>query len=160
MPKIEGILTGQGLKIAVLVARFNSFVTEALLNGAVDGLRRHGVDPKDITVIKLPGAYEMPFVLKQVAMSQRYDGAVCLGAVIRGDTPHFDFVASENAKGIQKIMLDHDFPSAWGVITTNTVEQAVDRAGVKSGNKGYEAAVTVIELIQLGKAVQEGRVTE
>lgn len=156
MAEIIGSLAGNDLKIAVLVARFNSLITEALLAGALDGLKRHGVRIEDVDIIKLPGAYEMPFVLRQCAESKRYHGAVCLGAVIRGDTPHFDFVASENAKGIQSIMLQYNFPAAWGVLTTNTVEQAIDRAGVKSGNKGYEAAVTVIELIRIAEAVRKG----
>lgn len=153
---LEGQLVGTGYRIAVIVARFNSFITEALLNGALDCLRRHGVDPENLDVIRVPGAFEMPLVLKKVATSQRYDGAVCLGAVIRGDTPHFDFVAAENAKGIHQVMLQNDFPATNGVLTTNTLEQAIERAGVKAGNKGGEAAIALIELISVLKNVEAG----
>jgi 6,7-dimethyl-8-ribityllumazine synthase len=145
----EGRLDAKGLKIAVIVSRFNSFITEALLSGAKDALVRHGMSEENLDVYRIPGAYEMPLVLKHVAKSREYDGAVCLGAVIRGDTPHFDFVAAENAKGIQKIMLEYEFPVVNGVLTTNTMEQAVERAGVKAGNKGFDAALSLIELIRL-----------
>ena len=151
MAVIEGHLDGKGLKIAIIQARFNSFIASALVEGAKEGLRRHGVEEQSIDVIKVPGAYEIPFILQKVARSGNYDGAVCLGAVIRGATPHFDFVAGENASGIQDVMLTEDFPAAYGVITPNNLEQAIERAGVKSGNKGYEAAVAAIEMINLSR---------
>ena len=151
MAVIEGNLDGKGLRVAIIQARFNSFIASALVEGAKEGLRRHGVDEENIDIIKVPGAYEIPYVLQKVARSGNYDGAVCLGAVIRGATPHFDFVAGENASGIQDVMLTEDFPAAYGVITPNNLEQAIERAGVKSGNKGYEAAVAAIEMINLGK---------
>ena len=151
MAVIEGNLDGKGLRVAIIQARFNSFIASALVEGAKEGLRRHGVDEESIDIIKVPGAYEIPYVLQKVARSGNYDGAVCLGAVIRGATPHFDFVAGENASGIQDVMLTEDFPAAYGVITPNNLEQAIERAGVKSGNKGYEAAVAAIEMINLSK---------
>lgn len=151
MAVIEGNLDGKGLRVAIIQARFNSFIASALVEGAKEGLRRHGVDEENIDIIKVPGAYEIPYVLQKVARSGNYDGAVCLGAVIRGATPHFDFVAGENASGIQDVMLTEDFPAAYGVITPNNLEQAIERAGVKSGNKGYEAAVAAIEMINLSK---------
>jgi len=151
MAVIEGHLDGKGLKIAIIQARFNSFIASALLEGAKEGLRRHGVEEKNIDIVKVPGAYEIPYILQKVARSGKYDGAVCLGAVIRGATPHFDFVAGENASGIQDVMLTEDFPAAYGVITPNNLEQAIERAGVKSGNKGYEAAEAAIEMINLSR---------
>ena len=151
MAVIEGHLDGKGLKIAIIQARFNSFIASALVEGAKEGLRRHGVEEQCIDIIKVPGAYEIPYILQKVARSGNYDGAVCLGAVIRGATPHFDFVAGENASGIQDVMLSEDFPAAYGVITPNNLEQAIERAGVKSGNKGYEAAVAAIEMINLSR---------
>lgn len=151
MKTIDGSLVGKGLRIAIIQARFNSFIASALVDGAVEGLRRHGVSIDDVDVIKVPGAYEIPYILQKVARSGKYDGAVCLGAVIKGATPHFDFVAGENARGIQDVMLAEDFPASYGVITPNNLEQAIERAGVKSGNKGYEAAVVVIEMINLAK---------
>ena len=151
MAVIEGHLDGKGLKIAIIQARFNSFIASALVEGAKEGLRRHGVEEQSIDIIKVPGAYEIPYILQKVARSGNYDGAVCLGAVIRGATPHFDFVAGENASGIQDVMLTEDFPAAYGVITPNNLEQAIERAGVKSGNKGYEAAVAAIEMINLSR---------
>ena len=151
MAVIEGNLDGKGLRVAIIQARFNSFIASALVEGAKEGLRRHGVDEESIDIIKVPGAYEIPYILQKVARSGNYDGAVCLGAVIRGATPHFDFVAGENASGIQDVMLTEDFPAAYGVITPNNLEQAIERAGVKSGNKGYEAAVAAIEMINLSK---------
>lgn len=151
MRTIEGHLVGKGLRIAIIQARFNSFIASALVEGAQEGLRRHGVDADDIDIIKVPGAYEIPLILQKVARSGKYDGAVCLGAVIKGSTPHFDFVAGENARGIQDVMLAENFPASYGVITPNNLEQAIERAGVKSGNKGYEAAVVAIEMINLSK---------
>ena len=153
MERIEGKLNGKGLKIAVIQARFNSFICSALLDGALDCLRRHEVAEEDVTVIKIPGAFEIPLVLKKVAESGKYDGAVCLGAVIRGATPHFDYVAGESARGMIQVMIDSGFPASNGIITTNNMEQAIERAGVKSGNKGSEAAVTLLELIHVTKSI-------
>lgn len=151
---IEGAFHGQGLKIAIAVARFNSFITERLLDGAMDGLRRHGVADGDITVVKVPGSWELPLVVKTLAESKQFDGVICLGAVIRGDTPHFDYVAGEAAKGVGQAMMQSGVPVAFGVLTTNTLEQAIDRAGAKSGNKGFDAAATVIEMASVMRQIR------
>jgi 6,7-dimethyl-8-ribityllumazine synthase len=148
MKIIETKLDGTGLKIAIIQARFNGFISDALLSGAEEGLVRHGVETEAITVFKVPGSLEVPLVLKRVASSGAFDGAICLGAVIKGDTAHFDLVIAESAKGIQSVMLDFDFPVSNGIITTNSLEQAIERAGVKSGNKGFDAAMTLLDLIQ------------
>jgi 6,7-dimethyl-8-ribityllumazine synthase len=153
MNVIDGLMNGNGYKLAVIVARYNGFITESLLEGSLDVLKRYGVSEEDIKVIRVPGAFEMPVVLQRVAKSKNYDGAICLGAIIRGDTPHFDFVASENAKGMQKVMLDNDFAVTNGVITTNNLEQAIERAGVKAGNKGAEAALALIETLSVLKQI-------
>ncbi|MCO4782243.1 MAG: 6,7-dimethyl-8-ribityllumazine synthase [Candidatus Cloacimonetes bacterium] len=153
MNVIDGMMNGNGYKIAVIVTRFNGFITESLLEGCLDALKRYGVGEQDIKVVRIPGAFEMPVVLQRVAKSGDYDGAICLGAVIRGETPHFDFVASENAKGMQKVMLDNDFAVTNGVITTNNLEQAIERAGVKAGNKGAEAALAMIETLSVLKQI-------
>lgn len=146
MPKfIEGNLTAQGMRFGIVVGRFNSFIVERLLEGALDALVRHGADDSAITVARVPGAFEIPLVAKKMAESRAYDAIICLGAVIRGSTPHFDYVASEVSKGIAHVSLDYGVPVAFGVLTTDTIEQAVERAGTKSGNKGFEAAVTVLE---------------
>ncbi|MBL8239656.1 MAG: 6,7-dimethyl-8-ribityllumazine synthase [Bryobacterales bacterium] len=144
--EIEGALRGEGLRVAIAVARFNSFITDRLLDGALDGLRRHGVADEAVTVVRVPGSWELPVTVKALAESRKYDAIICLGAVIRGDTPHFDYVAGEAAKGIGQAMLSTGVPVAFGVLTTNTLEQAIDRAGAKSGNKGFDAATTVIEM--------------
>ncbi len=146
---IEGELLARDLRFAVLAARFNEFVVEPLLRGALDALKRHGVADKQIEVIRVPGAFEMPIVARKLAASRRYDALIALGAVIRGDTPHFDYVAGECASGLARIALESGIPVAFGVLTTNTVEQAVDRAGGKSGNKGADAAITALELANL-----------
>lgn len=146
---IEGALTGHGLRIGIVMARFNSLVTESLLAGALSGLHRHGVAADAVTVVKVPGSWELPLTLATMAQSGRYDGLIALGAVIRGDTPHFDYVAGEAAKGIGQAMMQSKIPIVFGVLTTNTLEQAMDRAGAKSGNKGYDAAATVIEMANL-----------
>lgn len=152
--EIEGALQGEGLRVAVAVARFNSFITDRLLGGALDGLRRHGVADGDTTVVRVPGAWELPVVVKALADSGKYDAVICLGAVIRGDTPHFDYVAGEAAKGIGQVMLHTGVPVAFGVLTTNTLEQAIDRAGAKSGNKGFDAAATVIEMASVLRQIR------
>ena len=151
---IEGCFDGRGLKFAIVVARFNSFITEPLLAGALDALRRHGVDDANIEIVKVPGSWEMPVVAAELARTKRHDAIVCLGAVIRGETPHFDYVAGEAAKGLGQVSMQTGVPVAFGVLTTNTLEQAVDRAGAKSGNKGADAAVTAIEMANLMKRLR------
>jgi 6,7-dimethyl-8-ribityllumazine synthase len=150
MKTIEGGLTAEKLKFAIVVSRFNDFITGRLLEGAVDALKRHGAAEKDITVVKTPGAYEIPLVCEKLA-GGAYDAIICLGAVIKGETPHFDFVAQETAKGIAAVSMKHKLPVAFGVITAETLEQAIERAGVKHGNKGAEAAVSAIEMANLFK---------
>lgn len=150
----EGNFEGIGLKFAIVVARFNSFITEPLLAGALDALRRHGTADGDIAVVKVPGSWEMPVVAMELAKSKKYDALICLGAVIRGDTPHFDYVAGEAAKGLGQIPMQTGVPVAFGVLTTNTLDQAVDRAGAKSGNKGSDAAITAIEMANLMKQLR------
>lgn len=150
---IEGKLDAKGLKIGIVVSRFNSFICERLLEGATDTLVRHNADDGDIDVVRVPGAFEIPLVAKKLATSGRYDGVICLGAVIRGATPHFDYVCSEVSKGVASVSLDTDIPIAFGVITTDTIEQAIERAGSKAGNKGAEAAMVVIEMLNLFRAL-------
>jgi len=147
--EIQGSITATGKKFAIIVARFNSFVTEPLLAGAMDALVRHGANDDDITVYRTPGAFEIPQLLKLIVKKGDFDGIICLGAVIRGGTPHFDYVAGEVSKGVAHVSLECDIPIGFGVLTTDTTEQALDRAGIKSGNKGFEAAVTVIEMVDL-----------
>ncbi|HAE63047.1 MAG TPA: 6,7-dimethyl-8-ribityllumazine synthase [Eubacteriaceae bacterium] len=149
MKTFEGKLISQGQKYAIIVGRFNEFIGGKLLSGAIDGLVRHGVDESDIEIAWVPGAYEIPLVAKKMAKSGKYDGVITLGAVIRGSTPHFDYVANEVSKGVASVSLDSDVPVVFGVLTTDTIEQAIERAGTKAGNKGYEAAVTAIEMANL-----------
>lgn len=154
MPKIvEGKLDAKGLRVGLLVSRFNSFVSERLVEGAIDALLRHNAEDEDITVVKVPGAYEIPPAAKQMANSGRYDAIVCLGAVIRGATPHFDYVSAEVTKGVASVSLESGIPVAFGVLTTDTIEQAIERAGSKAGNKGFDAAMTAIEMANLYKAL-------
>jgi 6,7-dimethyl-8-ribityllumazine synthase len=145
----EGKLSGQGLRFALVVGRFNDFIAGHLLSGALDNLHRHEVDDDDIALAWVPGAFEMPLVAQRLATSGDYDAVICLGAVIRGGTPHFEYIASEVAKGIAKVGLDSGVPVVFGVLTTDTVEQAVERAGTKAGNKGWEAATTALEMANL-----------
>jgi 6,7-dimethyl-8-ribityllumazine synthase len=145
----EGKLTGRGLRFALVVGRFNEFISTRLLEGALDNLRRHETADDDIDVAWVPGAFEIPLVARRLAASGRYDAVVCLGAVIRGGTPHFDYVAAETTKGIAKAGLDTDVPVVFGVLTTDSVEQAVERAGTKAGNKGWAAATTALEMANL-----------
>ncbi|MBU4533674.1 MAG: 6,7-dimethyl-8-ribityllumazine synthase [Eubacteriales bacterium] len=145
----EGHLVGEGLRFGIVVGRFNEFITGKLLSGALDALVRHGVDELNVEVAWVPGAFEIPVVAKHLADSNRYDAILCLGAVIRGSTPHFDFVASEVSKGVAKVGLDSGTPVIFGVITADTIEQAIERAGAKAGNKGWEAAVSGIEMANL-----------
>lgn len=152
---VEGKLTSQGLKFALVVSRFNSFITDRLVEGALDAIVRTGGDPDDVTVYKVPGAFEIPLVAKRVATTGRFDGVCCLGAVIRGSTPHFDYVASEVAKGVAHVGLETGVVISFGVLTTDTLEQAVERAGSKMGNKGSEAAMAMIETVNLLRAAED-----
>ena len=157
MPRVmEGQLNASGLKIAIVVSRFNSFITERLLAGALDALQRHGCDPDKIDIIKVPGSWEVPLAAGELARQHRYDAVVCLSAVIRGETPHFDYVAAEAAKGIAHVAAETGVPVAFGVLTTNTLEQAIDRAGAKGGNKGFDAAMTAIEMANLLRQLRQG----
>ncbi|HHY78911.1 MAG TPA: 6,7-dimethyl-8-ribityllumazine synthase [Thermoanaerobacter sp.] len=145
----EGKLTVEGKKFGIVVSRFNEFITNKLLEGALDALKRHGALNEDIEIAWVPGAFEIPLIAKKMAESKRYNAVIALGAVIRGETPHFDYVANEASKGIAKISLDTEVPVIFGVLTTDTIEQAIVRAGTKGGNKGFEAAVTAIEMANL-----------
>ena len=145
----EGNLNGKGMKVAIVNGRFNEFISSKLLDGAIDGLKRHGVMEEDIEIAWVPGSFEIPLTAQKMAKSNKYDGIICLGAVIRGETPHFEYVSSEVAKGVAKVGLDVDLPIIFGVLTTDTIEQAISRAGTKSGNKGYEAAESLIEMVNL-----------
>src|SRR6185369_13467278 len=156
MPKVyEGQLTAAGLRFAIVVSRFNSFITDRLLGGAMDALTRAGASPDMIDIVKVPGSWEVPLVAGEVARQHRYDAVICLSAVIRGDTPHFDYVAAEAAKGIAHVASETGVPVAFGVLTTNTLEQAIDRAGAKSGNKGFDAAMTAIEMANLLRSLRQ-----
>lgn len=146
---MEGNLDARGMKFAVLCARFNSFITDRLLAGALDALRRSGANPEDIEVVKVPGSWELPLIAKTIATQKRHDAIVALGAVIRGDTPHFDHVCAQAANGLAAVPLETGVPVSFGVLTTNTMEQAIDRAGGKAGNKGHDAAITAIEMADL-----------
>jgi 6,7-dimethyl-8-ribityllumazine synthase len=150
---VEGKLNATGMKIAMVVARFNDFITEKLQTGAIDALVRCGAEEGDLTVFKVPGAFEIPLVAKRLADSGKYDGVICLGAVIRGSTPHFDYVAAEASKGIAQASLESGTVVSFGVITTDTIEQAIERAGTKAGNKGWSAAMSCIEMVDLIRQV-------
>ena len=154
---IEGHLSAQGQSFAIVVSRFNSLVTKQLLDGAVDCLVRHGADEKSITIVYCPGSFEIPQVALQAAKSGTWNAVICLGCVIRGETPHFDYVASEAAKGASQVALQTGVPVAFGVLTTETLEQALERAGAKAGNKGWDAALTAIELVNLSHQLSGGR---
>ena len=151
----EGSLVATGLKVAIVVSRFNALVTEQLLSGAIDALRRHGVKDADVDVFRCPGTFELPAVLRKVARASRHDAVIALGAVIRGATPHFDYVASEAAGGLSTAAQASAVPIIFGVLTTDTIEQAIERAGTKSGNKGWDAAVTAVEMVALGRALDD-----
>jgi len=153
----EGSLVASGLRFAVVVARFNSLITEQLLAGALDALRRHGADEAAVDVFRCPGTFELPPLLRRVAASGRYDGAIALGAVIRGGTPHFEYVAAETTKGVASVSMEASCAVAMGILTCDNMEQALERAGVKAGNKGAEAAVAAIEQANLFKALAAGR---
>ena len=151
----EGGLSASGLRFAIVVSRFNSFITDRLLGGAMDALLRAGGSEDMVDVIKVPGSWEVPLVAGELARQHRYDALICLSAVIRGDTPHFDYVAAEAAKGIAHVSSETGVPVAFGVLTTNTLEQAIDRAGAKGGNKGFDAAMTAIEMANLLRTIRQ-----
>lgn len=150
---LEGMLTGKDRKFAIVVSRFNDFITSKLVDGALDCLLRHEVKDEDITLVKVPGAFEIPLAAQKLAESGNYDGVICLGAVIRGATTHYDYVCSEVSKGIAKITLDTGLPVGFGIVTTENIEQAIERAGTKSGNKGYDTAMSVLEMVDLFNAM-------
>ncbi len=149
MKTIEGVLKSDGKKFAIVVSRFNEFITNKLISGATDILKRHGTSEDDITTVWVPGAFEIPAVAKKLADSEKYDAVICLGCVIRGATPHFDYVSSEVSKGVAAVSLSSKVPVSFGVLTTDSIEQAIERAGTKAGNKGADAALTAIEMVNL-----------
>ncbi len=146
---IEGNLTAEGKKIAIVASRFNEFITARLVEGAMDALVRHGVKDDDVTLVRVPGAFEIPAVSRKLALSGKFDGVIALGAVIRGGTPHFDYVCSEAAKGIGHLSMEADIPVIFGILTTDTIEQAIERAGTKAGNKGFETSMALVEMMDL-----------
>src|SRR3970040_143056 len=146
---IEGKLNAQGMKFGIIVSRFNNFVTDRLLEGALDGLKSHGGEERKIDIVRVPGAFEIPLLAEKMAAGGQYDALICLGAVIRGDTPHFEYISDAVTRGIGQIMLQHRIPVSFGVLTTNNVEQALERVGAKTENKGFEAALTAIEMASL-----------
>jgi 6,7-dimethyl-8-ribityllumazine synthase len=150
----EGVLQGKGLKFAVVISRFNEFITGKLLEGAQDALKRHGVSDADVDIAWAPGAFEIPLVAKKLAETKNYDAVICLGAVIRGATPHFEYVAGEVSKGVAKVGLDTGVPILYGIITADNLEQAIERAGTKAGNRGFDAAVNAIEMANLLKGIK------
>jgi len=151
--RFEGMLLGKGLKFGLVVSRFNEFFSKKLLEGAQDALLRHGVNEEDIEVAWTPGSFEIPLIAQKLAQTKKYDAVICLGAVIRGGTPHFDYIAAEVTKGIAKVNMDTGVPVIYGIITTDTLEQAVERSGTKAGNKGFDAAVSAIEMANLIKSI-------
>ena len=151
----EGHLSASGLRFAIVVSRFNSFITERLLGGAMDALQRSGAGDDLVDVVKVPGSWEVPLLAGELARQHRYDAVICLAAVIRGETPHFDYVAAEAAKGVAHVSAETGVPVAFGVLTTNTLEQAIDRAGAKGGNKGFDAAMTAIEMANLLRTLRQ-----
>ncbi len=153
MTVYEGHLKGEGLRVCIVASRFNDFITQKLIEGAIDALTRHGVKEEDITLVRVPGAFELPVAIKRVAKKKAYDAILALGTIIRGATPHFDYVAAEAAKGIAQVMLEEGQPVAFGVITADTIEQAIERAGSKAGNKGWDAALAALEMADLFKKI-------
>jgi 6,7-dimethyl-8-ribityllumazine synthase len=149
----EGMLLGKGLKFGLVISRFNDFISRRLLEGAQDALLRHGVNEEDMDIAWVPGSFEIPLIAKKLAQTKKYDAVICLGAVIRGGTPHFEYIASEVTKGIAQVNLETGLPVIYGVITTDTLEQAIERAGTKEGNKGFQAAVSAIEMVNLVKGI-------
>lgn len=160
-PKVhQGLLNAQGFRFAVIASRWNSFLTEKLVEGALDALERLGADEKSIEIFKVPGSFELPLTALKVAESGRFDAVICIGVVIRGETPHFDYVAGEAAKGTAQASIETGVPVLFGVVTADTLEQAINRAGVKSGNKGFEAAMSAVEIVNLYKEMEGGEKTE
>lgn len=153
MKKLEGNLIGSGKKFAIVASRFNEFIVSKLISGAEDGLVRHGVDDDNITLAWVPGAFEIPLIAKKLAKNGKYDAVICLGAVIKGSTSHYDYVCAEVSKGIAAVGLDTEVPVIFGILTTDNIEQAIERAGTKAGNKGYDAAVTAIEMVNLSEVI-------
>jgi len=153
MKIIEGTLTAKDLQIGIVLSRFNDFITAKLFEGAVDCLVRHGGEEKNFTIVKVPGSFEIPLAAAKLAEQKRYDAIICLGTVIRGATPHFDYISSEVSKGIATVSLKHGVPVAFGVLTTDTIEQAIERAGTKAGNKGWDAALTAMEMANVIKSL-------
>jgi 6,7-dimethyl-8-ribityllumazine synthase len=154
MPKyIEGEISAKGIRFAIVVSRFNDFISQRLLDGALDALKRHGVGEPDeqIAVFKVPGAFEIPPVAKKLALSNKFDCVICLGAVIRGETPHFEYISSQVSRGVASVALESQVPVSFGIVTCDTLEQAIERAGAKSGNKGWDAAVSAMEMVTLFK---------
>lgn len=157
MPRtIEGQLSASGMRFAIVVSRFNSFITDRLLDGALDALQRTGANPDDIEVVKVPGSWELPVAAAELARQKRHDAIIALSCLIRGETPHFDYIAAEASKGLGQISMETGVPVAFGVLTTNSLEQAVDRAGAKSGNKGFDAAMTAVEMADLLRRLRAG----
>jgi 6,7-dimethyl-8-ribityllumazine synthase len=160
-PKVhQGLLNAQGFRFAVVASRWNSFLTEKLVEGALDALERLGADEKGVEIFKVPGSFELPLTALKVAESGRFDAVICIGVVIRGETPHFDYVAGEAAKGTAQASIETGVPVLFGVVTADTLEQAINRAGVKSGNKGFEAAMSAVEIVNLYKEMEGGEKTE
>jgi 6,7-dimethyl-8-ribityllumazine synthase len=151
MDTYQGKLQAKGLKIGIIVSRFNQFISERLLEGAMDALYKLGADDKDISLYKVPGSFEIPLIAKKLALSKKVDGILCLGTLIRGDTPHFDFLSSEVTKGLAQISMDDGIPVSFGVLTVDTIEQGIERAGTKAGNKGYDSAFSLVETLNLIK---------
>ncbi len=147
----EGELSGKGLRFGIIISRFNQFISERLLEGAIDGLVRHGVKDNDIDIAKVPGAFEIPIMAKRMIETQKVNGVICLGTIIRGDTPHFEFIAAEVSKGVAAVAMEKDIPVIFGILTTDTIEQAIERAGTKGGNKGWDAALSALEMVNLFK---------
>jgi len=150
---IEGTLNAQGIRFAIVVSRFNDFINAKLLDGALDALSRHGAEDEHVVTIRVPGSFEIPLMAKKLADSGNYDAVICLGAVIRGATPHFEYISAEVTKGIAKVTLDSGIPISFGILTTDNIEQAIERAGTKSGNKGWDAAMAAIEMVNLLKEI-------
>lgn len=154
MPQIiEASLKADGKKFGIIAGRFNDFITEKLVGGAIDALSRSGAEDKDITLVKVPGAFEIPLIAKKMALTGKYDAIICLGAVIRGATSHYDYVCAEVSKGIASVSLDSDLPVIFGILTTETIEQAIERAGTKAGNKGFDSALAAVEMANLSTAI-------
>ena len=154
MRVLEGKVVAQGIRVGIVAARFNEFITSKLVGGALDGLKRHDVKEEDIDVAWVPGAFEIPLIASKMAKSKKYDAVICVGAVIRGSTSHYDYVCSEVSKGIANVSLNSDIPVMFGVLTTDNIEQAIERAGSKAGNKGYECATGAIEMVNLIRALE------